>query len=199
MRLTTRKAVERKAYWKMVARGTRAIRLAFFLPLLVVGAPTERGQIDFDKPRPVKPLPNPMLVSAGRDDVRNAAKQMLETRQIPVEKEDCNQMTGECVMVTKAVEFIRGITTKSQLQHYCEVPDADNRSWAKGRYSLRIQVNPAGTNTAEVGIYARFEGETDDAVGQQWVPLTSKGILEDGLLRCLDERVRGGECKSEGQ
>ena len=174
-----------------------AVRPFVVCALLVAAAITGQSQIDFDKPKPIKPLPNPMLVTASRDQVRNAAKQMLETRETPLEREDCNQQTGECILVTKAVEFIRGITTKSQLEHYCDIRSADVRSWAKGRYSLRIQISPAGTETAQVGVYARFEGDADDAVGQQWVPLTSKGVLEDALLRCLDERIRGGLCKDE--
>jgi len=182
-----------------VLRFAGGVRPAIILSILLLTALNAKAQIDFDKPKPVKPLPNPMILAAARDDLRNSAKQMLETRQLPLEKEDCNQLTGECVLVTKSVEFTRGITAKSQLQHYCEVPAADVRNWAKGRYSLRIQISPAGTATAQVGIYAKFEGETDDAVGQSWVALDSKGVLEDGLLRCLEERVRGGECKEEAR
>jgi hypothetical protein len=180
----------------IVAAVARAI---VSIPVMVLMAVAANGQIEFDRPKPVKPLPNPMIMAAARDDVRNAAKQLLETRAISLDKEDCNQQTGDCVLVTKTVEFIRGITAKSQLQHYCDLPISDVRSWSKGRYSLKIQISPASPTTAQVGIYAKFEGETEGAIGQEWVTLNSKGILEDGLLRCLDERVRGGECKEDSR
>jgi|ERR1700733_8101187 hypothetical protein len=199
MPFATLSAVGRKVRrWRLFA-SARVSRLAILFPMFIFAALTVRGQIDFDKPKKVKPLPNPLVMQASRDDLRNAAKQMLETRQIPLDKEDCNQLTGECLLVSKSIEFTRGITARSQLEHYCDVPAADVRNWAKGRYSLRIQISPAGTTTAQVGIYAKFEGETDDAVGQSWIVLNSKGELEDGLLRCLDERIRGGECKEEGR
>ena len=121
---------------------------------------------------------------------------MLETREIPLDKEDCNAITGECTLISKPVIFIKGIQTKSQLEHYAEVPAADVRNWVSGRYVLRIQISPASPKTSQVAVYTRFEGRTTDgAMGSQWVPLTSKGELEDKILRCIQDRVLGGDCK----
>jgi hypothetical protein len=122
---------------------------------------------------------------------------MLETREVPLDREECNQQSGECTLISKQVVFIKGITTKSQLRHYCEIPAADVRDWSKGRYVLRIQISPATPATAQVGISARFDGMTTGVVADEWVPLASKGELEDKLLRCLDQRVKGVECKDE--
>jgi len=153
------------------------------------------GQIQLQKPKVVKPLPNPSIIAAGRDEVVSAIKQMLETREIPLDKEDCNQTTGECMLLSKSLVFTKGIPTRSQLEHYCEVPSAAVRNWVKGRYVLRFQVTPASTKTAQVGVYAKFEGMTDSVSGSEWVPLTSKGELEDTMLRCIQDRVQGGDCK----
>jgi hypothetical protein len=174
--------------------------LAFGLALVVLAAAAANGQLQLSKPKAEKPLPNPYIIGAARDEVLAAAKQMLETREIPIDKEDCNQQTGECLVLSKPVIFIKGVvTTKSQLQHYCEVPAADVREWTSGRYVLRIQINPAALKTCQVGVYAKFDGKTQGAVGGEWVPLVSKGELEDKMLRCIEERVHGGECKDENK
>ncbi|MEK6299305.1 MAG: hypothetical protein AABO41_01165 [Acidobacteriota bacterium] len=153
------------------------------------------GQIQLQKPKVVKPLPNPSIIVASRDEVVSTTKQMLETREIPLDKEDCNQVTGECILISKSVVFTKGIPTRSQLEHYCEVPSAAVRNWVRGRYVLRVQITPASTKTAQVGVYAKFEGMTDGMSGSEWVPLTSKGELEDSMLRCIQDRVQGGDCK----
>jgi hypothetical protein len=168
--------------------------LFLFLIAMTVGA-----QIEFNRPKTAKPLPNPSIIGAQRDEVVTAIKQMLETREIPLDKEDCNATTGECTLISKSVIFIKGIPTRSQLQHYADVPERDVRNWSKGRYALRFQINPASPTTAQVGVYARFEGLTDGVIGTEWLPLTSKGELEDALLRCIQERIQGGECKEENR
>lgn len=164
------------------------------LTLLLV-AMTAIGQIQLSKPKPVKPLPNPSIVFATRDEVIAITKQMLETREIPLDKEDCNATNGECTLISKPVVFIRGIAAKNQLEHYCIMPTVDVRDWARGRYVLRFQLAPATTKTAQVGVYARFEGMLNGATGSEWVALTSKGELEDSMLRCIQDRVQGGDCK----
>jgi hypothetical protein len=35
----------------------------------------------------------------------------------------------------------------------------------------------------------------DGMSGSEWVQLTSKGELEDMMLRCIQDRVQGGDCK----
>ena len=155
------------------------------------------GQIQFGRPKAEKPLPNPYIIGASRDEALKAAKQMLETREVPLDKEECNQQSGECTLISKQVVFIKGITTKSQLRHYCEIPEVDVRDWSRGRYVLRIQISPATPVTAQVGISAKFDGMTVGVVGDEWISLASKGELEDKLLRCLDQRVKGVECKEE--
>ncbi|HET9531531.1 MAG TPA: hypothetical protein VFQ92_14330 [Blastocatellia bacterium] len=174
-------------------RFDKALRL---LPIFIISV-AATAQIQFDKPKSEKPLPNPLIVNVSRDESLTVIKQMLETREIPVDKEDCNQTTGECTLVSKPVIFIKGIQTRSQLEHYAEVPVAVVRNWSRGRYTLRIQVAPASPKTAQIGIYARFEGMADGVVGAEWVSLTSKGELEDRLLRCIQERILGGDCKDE--
>lgn len=153
------------------------------------------GQIQFDRPKAAQPLPNPSIVGAARDEAMTVAKQMLETREIPLDKEDCNPTTGECTLISKPVVFIKGIPTRSQLLHFAEVPGSDVRNWVKGRYVLRVQITPASPKTAQVGVYARFEGMTDAITGSEWIPLTSKGELEDKMLRCIQDRLNGGDCK----
>jgi hypothetical protein len=151
--------------------------------------------MEFKKPKPLKPLPNPSIIAATRDEVVSLIKQMLETREIPVDKEDCNSTTGECTLLTKYLIFTKGIAAKSQLEHYCETSRIDVRNWVRGRYLLRFQITPASPKSAQVGVYAKFDGMTNAVTGNEWVPLTSRGELEDLMLRCIQDRVQGGDCK----
>lgn len=155
------------------------------------------AQIQFGRPKAVPRLPNPSVFAFSRDDVLAVTRQMLETREIPIEKEDCNENTGECTISCKSVTFIRGVTTQSQLQHYAEVPTAFAHNWVQGRYTLRILVSPATPASSEVGVYARFEGMRTDGIGNEWVGLTSKGELEDSLLKCIQSRLLGDICEEE--
>lgn len=156
---------------------------------------TAFAQMEFKRPKAAKPLPNPSIINSTRDEVQSTTKQMLETREIPLDKEDCSNTTGECTLITKPVVFIKGIATKSQLEHYCEMPAVEVRNWARGRYVLRVQITPATPKTSQVGVYAKFEGMLNAVTGSEWVPLTSKGELEDLVLRCIQDRLQGGDCK----
>ena len=178
------------------ARAFRYARILMAMAFMVFAAIIAEGQLEFKRPKTEKPLPNPFIMPSARDEVLTITKQMLETREIPVDKEDCNPATGECTLISKPVIFIKGIQTKSQLEHYAEVPVADVRNWVSGRYVLRIQISPASPKTSQVAVYTKFEGRTTDgAVGSQWVSLTSRGELEDKMLRCIQDRVLGGDCK----
>lgn len=168
------------------------IRVVVVLLLIALAA---GGQIQFSKPKPLRPLPNPSIINAPRDEATSVTKQMLETREIPLDKEDCNTTTGECTLFSKPVVFTKGIVTKSQLEHYCDMPAVDVRNWVRGRYVLRFQITPATPKTSQVGVYAKFEGMMNAVTGSEWVPLTSKGELENLMLRCIQERVQGGDCK----
>jgi hypothetical protein len=171
-------------------------RILIAIVAMFFAATAADAQLEFKRPKTEKPLPNPFIMSAARDEVLTVTKQMLETREIPLDKEDCNALTGECTLISKPVIFIKGIQTKSQLEHYSDVPAADVRNWVQGRYVLRIHISPASPKTSQVAVYTKFEGRTTDgAMGSQWVPLTSKGELEDKVLRCIQDRVLGGDCK----
>jgi len=156
---------------------------------------TTLAQLEFKRPKPAKPLPNPAIIATQRDEVLSLIKQMLETREIPLDKEDCSGTTGECTLISKPVVFIKGIATKSQLEHFCEMPAVEVRNWARARYVLRFQITPATPKTSQVGVYAKFEGMMNAVTGTEWVALTSKGELEDLMLRCISDRVQGGDCK----
>jgi hypothetical protein len=188
-----------KEEFQAMLNKTSASRLihSIFISAIFLSAIVSGAQIQFDRPKAEKPLPNPSIMSSPRDDMLTLIKQILETREIPLDKEDCNATNGECTFITKPVIFIKGIQTRSQLEHYCEVPAAAVRSWSKGRYVLRIQISPASTKTCQVGVYAKFEGMTEGATGSQWEPLVSKGVLEDKLLRCIQERLQGGTCENK--
>jgi hypothetical protein len=177
-----------------MSKSTSGIASRVLLIVLLSGM-TALAQIEFKRPKAAKPLPNPSIVNSTRDDVLSLTKQMLETREIPLDKEDCSSTTGECTLLSKPVIFVKGIATKSQLEHYCEMPRVEVRNWARGRYVLRFQITPATPKTSQVGVYAKFEGMMDSVSGSEWVALTSKGELEDLMLRCIQDRAQGGDCK----
>lgn len=173
----------------------KAVTARAFPLLILLTAATTAGQIQLSKPKQIKPLPNPSIMGAPRDEVMSITKQMLETREIPVDKEDCNATTGECTLLSKSVVFIKGIEAKSQLEHYCDLPKVDLRNWVRGRYVLRFQIAPASQKSSQIGVYAKFEGMMNSMTGIEWVALNSKGELEDLMLRCIQDRVQGGDCK----
>ena len=181
------------AYQKSGFHLSQIICSAFILFSVVF---TINGQLVWDKKKAEPFLPNPYMIGSPRDEVLTATKQIFEAREIPLDKEDCNQLTGECTLISKPVIFIKGTTTKSQLEHYCEVPAANIRNWTKGRYTLRIQISPTSPRNAQVGVYCKFEGMADNFTGNEWVTLNSKGELEDKMLRCIEDRVHGGDCKN---
>src|SRR5262245_48302517 len=130
---------------------SRSIITGAVLILLISGlAP---GQIQFSKPKAEKPVANPLVVNTSRDEVRSLSKQILESREIAIDKDDCSSQSGQCTLITKPIIFIKGITTRSQLEHYCEVPGVRVQNWIRGRYTLRIQIDPASPTTALVGVY----------------------------------------------
>ena len=106
------------------------------------------AQIQFNRPKTAKPLPNPSIVSATRDEAVTIIKQMLETREIPLDKEDCSATTGECTLISKPLIFTKGVPARSQLLHFTEMPARDPRTWSKGRYVLRFTVSPAPRRSA---------------------------------------------------
>lgn len=156
---------------------------------------TINAQLEWDKKKAIQPLPNPYMMAAPRDEILTATKQMFEAREIPVDKESCDPLTGECTLISKPVIFIKGTMAKSQLEHYCDVPAANVRNWTKGRYVLRIQIAPTSPRNSQVSVHCKFEGMADNFTGNEWVSLSSKGTLEDELMRCMEDRVRGGNCE----
>src|SRR5215213_2056007 len=96
------------------------IRKTSMLAVILIAGVTSSAQIQLNRPKAEKPLPNPTIMTASRDEVMTLTKQMLETREIPLDKEECNPTTGECTLISKPLVFIKGITTRSQLEHYCE-------------------------------------------------------------------------------
>jgi hypothetical protein len=173
-------------YWQIIGS-------AFILFSIVF---TIQAQLELQKKKSGLLLPNPYMMAAPRDEILTATKQMFEAREIPLDKEDCNQLTGECTLISKPLIFIKGTMTRSQLEHYAEVPAANVRNWTKGRYVLRIQIAPTSPRSSQVGVYCKFEGMADNFTGNEWVALVSKGELEDELLRCIEVRVRGDNCDS---
>ena len=69
-----------------------------------------------------------------------------------------------------------------------EMPSVEVRNWERARYILRFQITPATPKTSQVGVYAKFEGMLNGPTGTEWIALTSKGELEDLMLRCIQDR-----------
>ena len=57
---------------RVTAPATRVL-----LVLLLIGIPAV-AQIQFSRPKPAKPLPNPSIINSTRDEVLSMTKQMLE-------------------------------------------------------------------------------------------------------------------------
>lgn len=184
-------------WFRAIKQNLFARRLALLAMVLPMMALVTAAQIQLSKPKAEQRLPNPLMISASREELITITKQMFEAREVPLDKDNCDQLTGECTLISKPVTFITGsIATRSQLEHYAEVPAANVKNWERGRYTLKIQITPAAPKTTQVAVYATFEGKTNDFSGQNpWVQLRSKGELEDKFLRCIQDRARGGGCE----
>jgi hypothetical protein len=153
---------------------------------------TGRG-IDFGKgktPTP-PPVPNPYRFQVQNDVLMKAVRELMSERKLILDDTVSKPETG--ILVSQPYTFTKGsVVTSSELNRLADVPEADLRTWTRGRYTILVEIQPIdGTNT-NVSVNARIEGRSDDVLGAQWLSLRSNGTAEEEFLIALIEKVTGG-------
>ncbi|HEY7180175.1 MAG TPA: hypothetical protein VIC84_02100 [Blastocatellia bacterium] len=149
-----------------------------------------RAQLQLDRPKTDKPLDNPYVINAPREQILQTVREVLKTCAIQVD--DTLSKPSEGKIVTKSVVFTRGVTAKTDLEHLAKMPAGEVRNWQQGRWSLEISSLPLDENRSQLAVSAHIEGKVVDAAGgAQWVEGQSRGLIEDEALRGLAGRILG--------
>lgn len=136
-------------------------------------------------------LPNPYRMTARRDVLMKAVADVMRDRKLIVD--DASSKPNDGIIISQPYTFIKGaVVSKSELNRYSDIVDADTRSWTRGRYTLTVDVQPIDGVNCNVSVNAKIEGRTDGPAGAEWVTLQSTGIAEQEFLNALIENVTGG-------
>jgi hypothetical protein len=148
------------------------------------------AQIEFDRPKTEKPLDNPYIINAPREQILETMREVLKTCAIQVD--DTLSKPSEGKIFTKSIVFTRGVTAKEDLNHLAKMPASEVRNWQQGRWSLEISAIPLDVNRSQISVTAHIEGKVIDAAGgAKWIEGRSNGSVEDEALRGLAGRILG--------
>ncbi len=155
---------------------------------------TVMAQLTFDRPKNTKPLPTPYTINVTRQQVLDAAREILSVCKMPLrEKGEGATANGE-KLVTEYIAFARGVTSQSDLTHYTNPRAADVQSFVAGRVSLEILALPLDEKRSQIQIAARFQAKRGGVSGNDpspWIDCPSNGQLEDEILRGLAGKILG--------
>lgn len=171
-------------------------RFVFAAAVVAALSVAASAQLEWDKSRADRPLPNPSRVSLGRDAAVAAAKRVLEKEEFVVKSATTDERTGLTTILTESRVFARGLVADTQFDHYAELGASDVRGIVRGRVVLRVEVAPTNVSTVNVGVYGTFEGLAEGAVGSAWVQSRSRGVLEDNVLRAVVASATGADPES---
>lgn len=176
----------------MVTRPSLASIASIAAVALIVAAAVAApaAQLEWDKHRTGKPIPNPTPVAAARADIIAEVKELLSRNEIPIKSENADETRGTYVIVTEPVVFARGIVAKTQLGHFADLGAVEVQDIVRGRVTLRVEISPSSPTTSLVGVSATFEG-LRQGPAQQWIAAPSRGLLEDKLLKHVVMDLQG--------
>jgi len=164
--------------------------ICFSLLFMVFCSFDARAQLQLDRPKTDKPLDNPYIINAPREQILQTVREVLKNCAIQVD--DTLSKPSEGKIVTKSIVFTRGVTTKTDLEHLAKMPAGEIRNWQQGRWSLEISALPLDESRSQLSVSAHIEGKVNDAAGgSQWIEGQSKGLVEDEALRGLAGRILG--------
>jgi len=149
-----------------------------------------RAQIQLDRPKTERPLDNPYVIHAPREQILQTVREVFKACAIEVD--DTRSKPSEGKIVTKSVVFTRGVTTRADLEHLAKMPAGEVRNWQQGRWRLEVSALPLDEKRSQLSVNAQIEGKVIDAAGgSQWIEGQSNGLLEDEALRGLAGRILG--------
>lgn len=150
------------------------------------GAPKPGGRsgIDFGGKARDELLPNPYRFNAALSVVMQAVPEVIKQQKLTLDQEKSRPHEG--LFITAPTVFTRGnVVSRAELERVAQLPVAEARSWAGGRYRLEIRVSPAEATITQVLVTASIEGLAQDVLSSKWVPCVSLGVLENDLLKAL--------------
>ncbi len=156
------------------------------------------AQFTFDKPKAEPPLPNPYTMSVKREQILDAARDVLKSCAIVLDEELSRPTEGK--FVTKPIVFSRGVTVKNDLEYLATFPASDIRNWSQGRYVLEIITVPVDQKRSQLQINVTIQGRLADPNGSlKWVDGKSNGRLEDEVLRGMAGKTLGVDLTIKGK
>lgn len=173
----------------------RLLLLAFVVA--VFSAASAQAQFTFDRPKTEPPLDNPYTMSVPREKILEGVREVLKTCALQID--ESLSKPGEGKIVTKSVNFSKGVTTKTDLEYLAKLPAGDVRNWVQGRFSLEITALPLDQTRSQLLIVATIQGRVADAMSSnKWIDCPSNGRLEDEVLRGLAGKVLGIDLSLKG-
>jgi hypothetical protein len=149
-----------------------------------------RAQLQLDRPKTERPLDNPYVIHAPREQILQTVREVF--KNCAIEVDDTLSKPSEGKIVTKSVVFTRGVTVKADLDHLAKMPAGEVRNWQQGRWSLEVSAIPLDEKRSQLSVSARIEGKVIEASGgAKWIEGQSNGLLEDEALRGLAGRILG--------
>jgi hypothetical protein len=149
-----------------------------------------RAQIQLDRPKTERPLDNPYVIHAPREQIMQTVREVFKACAIEID--DTLSKPNEGKIVTKSLVFTRGVTARADLDHLAKMPAGEVRNWQQGRWSLEVTALPLDDKRSQLSVNAHIEGKVIEASGgAQWIEGQSNGSLEDEALRGLAGRILG--------
>lgn len=162
----------------------------------VNGGKTDTGVgrgMDFGKGRThvPPPIPNPYRFQVPNDVLAKSVQELMRERKLILDDTVSKPEMG--LLVSQPFTFTKGsVVTTSELNRVAQVPQTELRSWARGRYTILVEILPIDSSSTNISVSARVEGRNDNVLGAEWVSLRSNGIAEQEFLIALIEKVTGG-------
>lgn len=164
-------------------------RIALTAAVVAVFAASTAAQIEWDKKKTGEPLPNPVPITASRDEIARVVRELLDRSEIPVKSEGLEGERGVFLVATEPVVFARGVVAKTQMGHYAELRSPFGVDFSRGRVTMRIEIEPSTLTSSLVRVTATFEGLRPGMT--EWTSYPSRGRLEDKLLKLLVSNITG--------
>lgn len=134
-------------------------------------------------------LPNPYRLAGRRDALVDAVREILAERKMLIDEASSRLSDG--FIVTQPYTFAKGpVLAQSELSRYAILPFGDN-AWARGRYTLIIDIQSIDGIQNNVTVNAKVEGRSGAGLAAEWTTLQSSGLAEDEFLKQLVEKVTG--------
>lgn len=172
----------------------KGLKLSGLALICLLGAPlVALAQFTFDKPKNTKPLPMPYTISASRNQIIGAARQVLGECKIPFEAKTEGGRHVEDSLVTKPLVFTSAVNSRTDLEHYSTPPAEEVHAWTAGRAWVEIIALPLAAKRSQIQIVAHIQGRIGGVAGEaeRWVDCSSNGLLEDEVLRGIAGKILG--------